>query len=407
MNCFSIQYYFFSFKRQTKLTHMNFRLFHYYRALVCFCVFFSPFFSGCDSKGSKEESGFVPRFVVKDSLVVDYLGQLSLVDFKKDRSEYLLYDGQRELFIRADAEGQIVQTKNLGEDGKDQFGSSFFSVNYLENGQLLFVGFNHFFWYDEELNLIEKKEIPFIIKSVYVSPGHANLLQGDLLFTHAVGLDVSDEARQSETFLETYPFLTVYDMAEGKTISQDFIPNTVQMIRESGRYMDSAPFSLIRHDGLYLLFPNSPEIYRFSFPDLSMWDVIELNPDKGQYSQIKPVPVKNYQNLSSYDMVTENSAYFGVFSSNDYLVAGYYGALPGDVFEAYKSTASSQERKEVLDKYKVPYYQVVRDGKKLWEGQINTLFLNRRGMLCADRNVNLSHEEKELDYVAFYFYEIE
>jgi len=50
-----------------------------------------------------------------------------------------------------DNEGKVLQTKNLAIDGKDHFITSYFSINYLPNNQLLFVGDNQFFWYDSEL----------------------------------------------------------------------------------------------------------------------------------------------------------------------------------------------------------------------------------------------------------------
>jgi len=351
-------------------------------------------------------SDFTPEFVVTDSLIIDYMGQLQLLSIKADQSEYLLVDPQREEFLRVDKGGNILQRKNLANDSKDQFGSIYFSVDYLPNGQILFVGPNHFFWYDNELNLLEKKEIPFIINSVYFNPGHANLVHEQTLFTHAYDKDVDQDTQQEEDFLANFPFLTVYDFGEEKMISQDYIPQSVHMIQAPGKYMDSAPFSLLHDQDLFLLFPNSPEIYRFSFPELNLLETISLDPDKSSYAQIKPVPVKNYQNMSSYGMVTENSAYFGLGTSNGFLLAGYYGALPSDVVEIYNSTASDQEKKEMRETYKLPYYQVVKAGKKVWEGHVDIPFHFQNGRIYAYRNVNLPKEEQELDYVPFYFYEV-
>lgn len=361
----------------------------------------------CQCQQSKEtESDFTPEFVVTDSLIIDYIGQLNLVNFKDDRSEYLLFDPQRKEFVRVNGEGQILQSKNLEADSKDQFESYYVSIDYLANGQLLFVGMNHFYWYDSELNLLEKKEIPFLIKSVYFSPGHANLVHGQNLFTHAVDKDLDDDTREKEDFLANFPFLTVYDFSEEKIISQDYIPKTVQMIKAPGKYMDSAPFSVLLDDDLYLLFQNSPEIYRYSFPTLDLIETIPLAPDNSSYAQIKPVPVKNYQSMSSYGMLTENSAYFGLGASNGFLLAGYYGALPTDVVEIYNSTASDQEKKEMRETYKIPYYQLVKEGEKLWEDHLDIQFQFQNGRIYASRNVNLPRVEKELDYVPFYFYEV-
>lgn len=375
------------------------------RKMVYFLSFALFLLCQCQSP-KKTEIDFMPEFVVTDSLIIDYLGQLNMVDFKEDRSEYLLYDGQRKEFVRIDKEGNLLQSKNLAEDSKDQFGTYYFSINYLPNGQLLFVGFNHFFWYDGELNLIEKKEIPFIIKSLYVNPGHVNLIHEQYLFTHALSKDVGEDSRQKEDFLANHPFLTVYDLEKEKIISQDYIPKSVKMIQAPGKYMDSAPFSLLQDQNLYILFPNSPEIYRFTFPKLILKDTIELNPANSSYAQIKPIDYNNYQRLSSYDMVTENSAYFGLFSSNNFLIAGYYGALPREVVEVYKSKISDEEKKKIREAHKIPYYQVIKDGRKIWEGHLDIQFNYQRKRLFANRNLNHHKVDQELDYIPFYFYEI-
>ncbi|AKP51350.1 hypothetical protein CA2015_1923 [Cyclobacterium amurskyense] len=371
-------------------------------------LFFFPlsilFFCQCQTK-IESEGEIMPEFVITDSLFIDYLGQLNMVDFKEDQSEYLLYDRQRKEFVRVNNKGNILQTKNLSIDGKDYFGTQYFSINYLPNNQLLFVGSGHFFWYDRELNLIEKKEIPFNIKSIYFSPGHVNLVQEQRLFTHAYSKDINEASTERDEFLSSHPFLTVFDFKEEKFISQDYIPKSVQMIKSPGKYLDSAPFSLLHNEELYLLFANSPEIYRFSFPNLELMETIELNPGKSTYSQIAPLPFENYEG-GTFEMVFENSAYFGLFSSNEYLLTGYYGAIPSDVMEEYNSTATQEEKTIIKEKYKIPYYQIIKEGKKLWEGHLDIQFKNQGGRLFADHKLNQPKVEEELDYIPFYFYEL-
>ena len=48
-------------------------------------------FAGSERVVSKEEA---PQFIVTDSLVVDHLGTLSVIEINPDRSEYLMYHYQ-------------------------------------------------------------------------------------------------------------------------------------------------------------------------------------------------------------------------------------------------------------------------------------------------------------------------
>ncbi|SHN03560.1 hypothetical protein SAMN04488057_105354 [Cyclobacterium lianum] len=52
---------------------------------------------GCtgSQKGEPLTSDFEPRFVLTDSLVVNYLGRLSILDIKAEGSAYLMHDFQK------------------------------------------------------------------------------------------------------------------------------------------------------------------------------------------------------------------------------------------------------------------------------------------------------------------------
>lgn len=59
---------------------------------------------------SKEENTIVDdvELAIIDSLQIDHLGELYLIDLKEDRSEYLLYDVFKNEFLRVDTAGNIL-----------------------------------------------------------------------------------------------------------------------------------------------------------------------------------------------------------------------------------------------------------------------------------------------------------
>lgn len=59
---------------------------------------------------SKEENTIVDdvELAIIDSLQIDHLGELYLIDSKEDRSEYLFYDVFTNEFLRVDTAGNIL-----------------------------------------------------------------------------------------------------------------------------------------------------------------------------------------------------------------------------------------------------------------------------------------------------------
>lgn len=339
--------------------------------------------------------------------MIEYLGELAMLDIKPDKSEYLLYDPQRSEFVRVDKEGKILQRKNLEEDGRDKFGDLFYTVHYIENNEILIFGTNQIHKYDQDLNLLGSSPFPFDIKSIFFNVGHVNLVHEGKLFTHSIALDVDKEFREREDFLSAYPFLTVYDLEKQEIINQEFIPPTTQLIQNPGKYMESAPFSLLEGDDLYVLFPNSPEVYKYRFPNLKLTETIPLNLGES-YVQIEPVPYKGGKDFGSHYKALASSSFNMLSFSNGYLMVSYHGAAPKDAVDALpQGSGITDQFRQLKEKYQIPYYQISKDGKKLWEDHLDIDFKYKQGRIYATRNLHLPKVDKELDYITFYFYEIQ
>jgi len=358
------------------------------------------------SNGNKKRitTGAIPQFVVKDSLVVDYLGALDIIDIKPDRSEYLMYDYQRKEVLRIDSEGGIIINKDLSGDGKDSFGSYFNSAHYYGNDQLLFVTKNNFYFYDLDLNLIEKKVLPFSVFTNTVFNSHNNLLVGSKLFTNRITEQAFEEFHNRDDYLSSFPFLSVYDFEKEEILSEQFIPKESHLIKSPGKYRETAPHSIVLGDVLYLLFYYSPEIYKFSFPELSYLGKIVLNPS--EYVQVKPEPKGELAIGAFNELAGSEFVHFSV--SNDYFLTGYRGAAPQEKVDALpKNVLGGEAFMELVNVYKIPYYQIIRGEKKLWEGHIDIRFNFKGGHLFAKRDIHQPVVEEEKDEVAFYFYKID
>lgn len=347
----------------------------------------------------------IPEFYVTDSLVIDYLGMLTLLDIKKDRSEYLLYDFQRKKYLRVNGEGEIILAKSLSKDGKDSVGDIMISFLYTDNDELLLVGMDGAYRYDLSFNLKEKVYFPISIMTNSVGGTNSCLLVKDKLFANFNPLNPSSDFFQQKDYLAKYPYLSVFALDSSEIIKQAYIPSDSQLIQYPGQYRETAPHALIHKNDLYLMFHNSPEIYRFSYPELELIGKIDLNPGS-DYVQVEPVHgVENSVERFFTDL--SGSSFIHFSQSGDYFLTGYLGAVPKEkVDELPRNVIGGKEFMDLSNAYKKPFYQVFSGENKVWEGELDISFKYKGGRLFASRNLNLPKVEEELDYVGFYFYEI-
>jgi len=380
---------------------MKYLILHCFALFLLICFQFSC--SSSNERGIAEDEA--PQLIVTDSLIVDYLGNLTMIDIKPDRSEYLMYDGQRKEFLRINAEGDIILSKNLSGDGKDSFGPYFYSAHFFGSDKLLFITYTGIYVYDLDFNLTEKEESPFKVYTNTISGSHVNLLRGNKLFTNRLPEKPSEDFFNQKDHLSKFPFLTVYDIEEKEIIAEQYIPKETRMIKFPGKYREIAPHSIVIEDVLYLLYFNSPEIYRFTFPDLSYIGKITLNPSE-DYVQVNPSPEED-SGFGAFFNELAGSEYVHFSVSNGFFLTGYRGAAPQDKVDALPKNIVGGELFMALEKeYKIPYYQIIKGDEKLWEGHVDVQFKYKGGHLFADRNIHQPIVEEEKDYVAFYFYKI-
>ncbi|MEX0883920.1 MAG: hypothetical protein WDZ72_10645, partial [Cyclobacteriaceae bacterium] len=125
------------------------------------------------------------------------------------------------------------------------------------------------------------------------------------------------------------------------------------------------------------------------------------------YVQIMPASPKA-EGFDRFFKELAASNFVNLYRSNGYLMTAYLGAAPQEKVDALpKNVVGGPEFSALQKQYKSPYYQVVKDGKKLWEGHLDIDFRYKGGRLFAYRNLHLPQVEEELDYVTFYFYEIQ
>ena len=199
--------------------------------------------------------------------------------------------------------------------------------------------------------------------------------------------------------------MTVRDINSLDTLHSSFIPKETQMAANPGLYNNLDPIVKIVEDEMYVLFPNSPEMYVYDFPELQLKTSWDLNPGDS-YKQI--VPNHDPSSLDGFFNSLGSSEYKSFSFSNGYLLTVFEGAAPQDEIDALPNrTVGSPEFNELSDKYKSKYhYQIFKGQDMLWQGDLNVNLWSVRDLIYSNTKPGEDSDAVEKDVQTIYFYEL-
>lgn len=347
----------------------------------------------------------VPELVVVDSLVIDRLTKPTMVDVKSDHSEYLFYDWKTSEFLRVSPKGEILKSADLTGDGKNSMQAGYFvAARYGAGDELLIQTITGTYVYDPDFVLKEKWENKYelVTRTVGGSPGFDT--NGEILYTFSIEQNDRPEIIKKEEYSIAYPFITLRDLETYEIIQSEYIPKESQLAKNPGLFAKLDPLVQFGKNKLYLLFPNSPELYEYQLPELTLVDRWDLNP-ANNFKLIEPAELGSnqefFKSLAAGDYI--NFAF-----SNGYLLTSYYPAAPKDEVEALpKNAIGGKEFMELVDEHKsIPTYQIFKEKEKLWEGDFDIKLNVIRDLIFASYLPGEDPEAVEKDVQTIYFYEL-
>ena len=119
-------------------------------------------FFACESPSSSSETEISDlKLEITDSIRIDYIGKLSLMDVNPDFKMILLFDPQKMKFVSTDFEGKILGEFSKDRDAPDGFGSYPMAAGrFNENKNIQVVSRFGIYEYDFEGNLLASAKIP-------------------------------------------------------------------------------------------------------------------------------------------------------------------------------------------------------------------------------------------------------
>jgi hypothetical protein len=365
-------------------------------------LWLSSLFS-CGSSDKQEKATFENfELTIVDSLQIDHLGKLYMIDLKEDQSEFLLYDILTNEFLRVNKKGEILQQVNRTGDGKDNYQSDYFlTAQYLDSGDILIETFGQQFIYDGEFNLKEKRETPYSPITNRIMGSTVNLPIGKWMFSSTFKSEDNRESF-SENFGLGYPLLSLYSIEDFSMLARTEFPAESQMVLNPGSYNFDSPLAVYHNDELYINFSSSPEIYIYDLPSMELKRHIPLQPSESYKQNIPSDPNENFGRFFNK---LASSVYEGFNFSNGYLITWYKGAAPQEEVDALpRNVVGQPEFQALAKKYEKTFYQVFDVDRKLWEGTKDIKLNSCRNLMYSKLKEGEKEDEVEKDYEVFYFY---
>lgn len=118
----------------------------------------------CDPNTDKNTDKFpISKYelVKADSIMVDYMENINILDFDNERNIILGYNSRSGDFIEFDLNGKILNEVNLVGQGPNDYGRNSYQVNYLGGGRAGVAAIGRYFIYNEDWNVESKVDFDY------------------------------------------------------------------------------------------------------------------------------------------------------------------------------------------------------------------------------------------------------
>lgn len=222
------------------------------------------------------------KFEIYDSLVVDYLGNLTLMDISPDGDSFLLIDLNTDTIFVADKEGSIFYTyKKQGEGPEEYTRDRYGLAKFLNNTEFLVPSTSGIFRYQLDGKLERKYKPEFdYFPSLIVTNANNVLIHNGKIYSNYGGRYNDDFGRQGIEYQQNSTQLEVIDLESGAFEGIIPFPESSKFSSKELSYRDLTfqPNFSIHKNTLYLNFRNEPKIYAYSLDDFTKPKSVSIIP---------------------------------------------------------------------------------------------------------------------------------
>ncbi|SFT99201.1 hypothetical protein SAMN04489724_3231 [Algoriphagus locisalis] len=225
-----------------------------------------------EAKSSTPLSEQTLAFEIYDSLVVDYLGNLMLMDISPDGSTFLLTDTNTDSLFVTNSEGEILHQYLLKGEGPNNYaGSRTGFAKFIGESEFLIPTQRGVYKYNFEGELL-KNYNPDFTTSVNLIIGNSNnsVIHDNKFYTNLTGRNFDKYGRQGIEFQQNSKQLEELDLETGSYSPLIPFPKASKFSSTEKSY-PVLNFYLnlsATEDSLFINFRNEPKIYGYAFEQL-------------------------------------------------------------------------------------------------------------------------------------------
>jgi|GEM_PF-1222606 len=373
------------------------------------CLIFS-----CGEKAVKSNENREFELVKVDSLVMDILEPVHILDYHHDKEIYLIVKqaSMEGHYMVIDKSGTILAENQLSE-GPDAFGMVLLRAGFVGD-EIMFVSDGKVFVYD--LDFKQLRKYPFEqnprVKLVHFT------LDNLSTFKSSNG-ELSSIANLNDGYLQPYPvdyydtlnMVHLLDVQTGASSKGGKLDENGKF--RSGRFfpfMDK-PVYFSDHQSTYIstILYGDTTLYQLD-PNQNFKVVNQIHLDRPQPDLIKDIPMADASFTTVKEYRSENVMLGGMFNemmgNEDEVLIGYRtGADPNLVFEN-----QTPEQRNAMDASKKRLYYYIKNGQQLGAPILWDLPGSLKLNVGANRYLQYGDQaelhEFEKDYQCYYIYEL-
>ncbi|MBY5952788.1 DUF4221 family protein [Algoriphagus marincola] len=309
-----------------------------------------------ESKSEKPETSLSEqnlKFEVYDSLVVDYLGNLLLMDISPDGQNYLMIDQNTDTLFVIDPQGEIKHKYyRNGDDPEAIPGNRTGLGKFLDNQTILIPGSQGIATYEISGKLKKVFKPDFTGMSSLVIPfNQVHDASGQKIYIYLPGR-YSDLGQQGLDFQKNSKRLEVLNLNSGEFESVTPFPKESKYSSETQEFgsLDFYTTFKIEGDSLFLFFRNEPKLFSYHLSDLE-----------------KPASVKSIPYPEFIERKVDDKPINGGFNMRDFFLGTNLSLFPtgdGDFLIQYLTGLTDEEANEVTSAAGTDFNKMFEDAEK-------------------------------------------
>lgn len=257
-----------------------------------------------------------------DSVRIDYLGTLTLLDVSEEYNKLMLYDRATSKIVFSDLEGNILNELELEGDSPNSYGRMLGPGRFTSDGNVFIIGNRGFFTYNISGEVLKNKKLPEDYKMFMTSTNQSTApisYNGKFIISY---FDFKGKEKNQAEYYQQLTLLTEFDTVANTHTPFLSIP-AESKLRDGLGYeiSDIMAYYTIHNNKLLITFGAEAKLYEFDLKTFDLQSIKNLkyqnfNPTQGEeLSKKQPGSIM----FSTADGTTRN-----IISTGENILLFYY-----------------------------------------------------------------------------------